>query len=165
MSIRVRDIMQKEIHTVTSGMSASDLERAFLERRVSGFPVVDSGRLVGLVTRSDIVRTLNVEHVYEEQLSDYYGELGGVSYADSERSSAEMGARVGARLESLKVADLMVRAVVTASPDHSLQEVAALLVEHGVHRLPVVQNGALVGIVTSLDLVRCIADGSVQASG
>jgi CBS domain-containing protein len=53
----------------------------------------------------------------------------------------------------------MVKSILTARPDQSLGEVAQILTEHGIHRLPVVEGGELVGIITSLDLVRIIAEG------
>jgi CBS domain-containing protein len=73
-----------------------------------------------------------------------------------------MGARVGARFEGMTVEDVMSRHVHTADPDQSVDEVARMMVDHGVHRLPVVEEGNLVGIVTTLDLVRMIAEGRFE---
>jgi CBS domain-containing protein len=52
--------------------------------------------------------------------------------------------------------------VVTVGPDASVEEVAKLFVEHGFHRVPVTEGDALVGVVTSLDLVGLIASGRLR---
>jgi len=71
-------------------------------------------------------------------------------------SLAEIGERTGRRLEELTVADVMAREPVTVGP----ADAARLLVEHRFHRVPVVESGRLVGILTSLALARSIAEGS-----
>ena len=161
MSMRVRDFMQEAVHTVRPTMTVIELEHAFLEHRVSGFPVVTDGSLVGVVSRSDIVRALEVEHTYEEQLSDYYGDWPGTRSSAGTMSMeavADVGARVGARVDGLLVRDVMMQQVVSVSPGEALERTAEILVEHGIHRLPVTEGGRLVGIVTSLDLIRLIAE-------
>jgi len=159
MTIRVRDVMETTVQTVGPGMSVTELERSLIEHHVSGFPVVDGGVLVGVVSRSDIVRTLNVERAYEEQVSDYYKQFSPGNEATLLDEVTRSGARVGARMEGLCVGDAMVKSVLTAGPDQDITDVAKLLVEHGIHRLPVTEDGVLVGIITSLDLVRVIGEG------
>ena len=162
MTIRVRDVMQTKLQTVGPKMTVRELEGALIAHHVSGFPVVEDGRLVGVVTRSDIVRTLVVEHTFDDQVSDYYAFLARPSASDAAEAVIEMGARVGARIEGMSVADVMVTNVITAAPDESIEEVAWLMVDKGIHRLPVTQAGALVGMITSLDLAGLIADGRLR---
>jgi CBS domain-containing protein len=142
-------------------MLLPDLERALIEEGVSGFPVVEGDRLVGIVSRSDVVRQLCVEQSVAETLSDYYADLGGCASGPVE-SFQEIGERVGTRIERLRVKDLMIHDLITASPEEPLRDVAARLLERRVHRLPVVVDGSLVGIVTSTDLVRLIAEERVR---
>jgi tRNA nucleotidyltransferase (CCA-adding enzyme) len=66
-------------------------------------------------------------------------------------------------MESLRVADVMVTSVITVGPDAPLESVARALVEHRIHRLPVVEEGRLVGLVSSTDLVRLVAEGRLRA--
>ena len=68
---------------------------------------------------------------------------------------------MGARIETLHVRDVMVRALIRTAPGETVAAVARTLIEHGVHRLPVVDGGELVGIVSSLDLVRLFAEDRV----
>jgi CBS domain-containing protein len=160
--MRVRQVMQTKVQTVQPKMPVTELERELITHRVSGFPVVSHGRLVGLVTRSDIVRSLTVEHTHDDQLSDFYDTLSTRPQASPADLTRDMGARVGARFEGMTVEDVMSRHVHTADPDQSVDEVARMMVDHGVHRLPVVEEGNLVGIVTTLDLVRMIAEGRFE---
>lgn len=159
--MKVEAVMERNVRTVDPEMALADLERAFLDARVTGFPVVSGGRLVGIVSRSDVVRQLGVEQSVAERLSDYYRESSGVA-VDSDASIDEIGRSVGARLEHLVVRDVMTRATITATPEQSLTDVARTLVEHRIHRLPVVEGERLVGIVTSLDLVRLFAEGRAK---
>ncbi len=63
----------------------------------------------------------------------------------------------------MTIKDVMCTTVLTAEPDQTLEEISRIMVNHGVHRLPVTEDGKLVGIVTTLDLVRLIADGRLGA--
>jgi len=156
MGAKVRDWMQREVRTVREDLSLDELDQRLLAERVSGFPVVSkSGELRGVVSRSDVVRQLSVERTWAETLSDYYTDWSG--RGESEPSLAEIGERAGRRLEERTVADAMAREPVTVAPDDDLAKAAGLLAEKRFHRLPVVEAGRVVGILTSLDLARYVA--------
>jgi CBS domain-containing protein len=155
-----RSLMQTEVHTVGPDMTLADLERAFLSNGVSGFPVVEGERLVGIVARSDIVRLLSVEQSTGEILSEYHREFGG-GESNANAASDIVASQLASRLGALRVRDVMITKVVAVSPDTPLTEVARTLVEARIHRVPVVEGEGLVGIVSSLDFARCFAEGSV----
>lgn len=157
--MRVADVMSTELQTVEPDLPLVELERKLIAHSVSGFPVVEAGRLVGVVSRSDIVRMVDVERSREEQISDYQRMTAPVGDEADESDSARTGARVGARLERMHVGDAMVRNVVTCAPDQSVQEAARVLLDHDIHRVPVTDGDQLVGILTSMDLVRLVAKG------
>lgn len=152
-----RDVMQTAVRSIKPDKTLPELEEAFLEARVSGFPVVEKEKLLGIVSRSDVVRQLCVERSLAESLSDYYRDALAFS-EDPTESFAEIAGRVGRRIEDLRVGDVMVTALITVSPDTPLDEVARTLVERRIHRVPVTEDGRLVGIVSSLDLVRLLAE-------
>jgi CBS domain-containing protein len=161
--MQVRDAMATGLITVQPRIPVTELEQRLIEHRVSGFPVEEDGKLVGVVTRSDIIRTLTVERTYEEQLSDYYSAPDPFDSADATAESVvQTGSRIGARIEEMTVRDVMSRKVLTADPSQSLEEVARVMVERSIHRLPVTQGDKLVGIITTLDLARQIADGRLK---
>jgi CBS domain-containing protein len=113
----IRDIMKKSVAYVTVPGTRADVLEVFQQKYVSGVPVVKEGKVLGVVTRQDLLRNPN-----EEQL-----------------------------------ALLMTRNPVVIAPDMSLMEAAKLLRDYGIRRLPVVEGGQLVGIVTVADFVREIA--------
>lgn len=161
MAIKVRDIMRTDVETVETDLPLAELERAFVEHRMSGFPVVESGRMVGIVSRSDIVRQLCVERTRAEMALDYYRESVEMD-TEPRENFEEVAQRVGNRIEHLTTGDVMIRDVLTISPDATLQQVAQLLVKQHIHRVPVTESDQLVGIVSTLDLVRLFADGRAR---
>lgn len=163
MALFARDLMQSKVHSVAPEMPLADLERAFLEAHVTGFPVVEGGRLVGVVSRSDIIRKLAAEQSYAEYVSDYHRDLGGAAEYDHLESIAEVTSRASSRLGSATVKDVMSHSPVTVSPDASVADVARLLVGKRVHRVLVTDDDELEGIITSFDLVQLIADGDSAA--
>jgi len=144
-------------HTVPSTMTLPELERQLLDKRVSGFPVVDEGKLVGIVSRSDIVRQLCVERKLAQTTSDFYLDSDGFHEHPLE-SFEEIADRVGERIEELTVRDVMIQTPHFIETTMTLDKIAAKLVDLRIHRLLVIDQGQLAGIVTSTDLVRLIAE-------
>jgi CBS domain-containing protein len=162
--LNVAALMQTHPETVSPGMTLTRLEERFYESGFTGFPVVEEGRLVGVVSRSDIVKSLLTERSRAEQVSDFCSQMGPVSDADITRSLESIATQVGVRLASMTVADVMIENVVTIESDCPAKELATLMIEGSLHRLPVLAQGKLIGLVTSMDLVRAISDGRLQAS-
>ena len=154
---RIADIMQRKVLTIAPGKSLPELERALLRTRVGAMPVVDrSGKMVGIVSRSDVVRQLCVERSLGEAMADAYRDQTDEAFV--EKSRRAVSEAIGKRMEQLCVRDVMVRDVVTVTPDVPLAKAAQLMVERRIHRLPVVEDGKLVGIVSSLDFTRLAAE-------
>jgi CBS domain-containing protein len=159
-TLNVRDVMQTQVHAVPPAMPLVELEQEFIDKHVSGFPVVDAEQLVGVVSRADIVRQLEVERQLAETTSDFYWDRSGF-HEEPVESVLQVASRVGQRIEDLHVSDLMSRHLVAVSADDSLAVLAQRFMEHHVHRVLVVEHGRLVGIVSTLDLVRLFADNRV----
>ena len=164
MNLTARDIMQTGVRVIGPEITLPELEREFLAAKVSGFPVVQDGELIGIVSRSDIVRQLCVERTLAQDTSDFYFDESGFHETPLE-TFEQIADRVGERIEQLRVKDVMVRNVRTVTTDQPLKVIAQLLVDHRIHRLPVTQEGKLVGIVSALDLARVIAEGHCDARG
>jgi CBS domain-containing protein len=75
-------------------------------------------------------------------------------------SQQAIGGAIGNRMERLRVRDVMIQDVLTVPPDLPVAKAAQLLIERRIHRLPVVENGKLVGIVSSLDFTRIVAEAA-----
>jgi CBS domain-containing protein len=159
MARTARDVMQTEVKSVSPELPLVELDKLFIESRVTGFPVVENERLVGVVSRSDIVRKLVAERSYAEYLSDFYRDIGSFDEPRAADTASELGSQVGVRLGSSTVRDVMSRNPVTVTVDDPIRRVAEQLVERRIHRLPVVSNdGRLEGIISTLDLVRLLVD-------
>jgi len=164
--LRARDAMNREVRHIAPDESLAELEQRLLAERIGGVPVVEQGRLVGIVSRSDVVRVLASEQAMADSVGDFYREFQEDPFAagarvaraaaeDPERSAEQ----VAHRLAGLCVRDAMVTDVVSVDADAPLREVAEQLVEHRIHRLVVTEGDRLAGIVTTLDLARLIAEG------
>ncbi len=147
--LQARDIMTQAVLTVSPETLVSDLAKTLVGKNIGGVPVVDSdGRLVGIVTQSDLVEraqelelppALNILdfHLYLEVPSHFFRKL-----------EKMLGATVG---------DIMSPKPVTVSPDTPVPRLAALMDRQKVHTLPVLEGGKIVGIIGKIDLVRALA--------
>lgn len=160
MSLRASDLMTTDVKTVGPEMRLTELETFFGDEGVSGAPVVSGTRLIGLVSRTDIVRLLAKEDKHIRSAISFYYYL---SPWDGEASlpdliSHETSTTIGRRLETLTVKDAMTYGVLAVAPDASIEEVCKEMTAHGVHRLLVVENETLRGLVSTLDIVRAVAE-------
>jgi CBS domain-containing protein len=157
MSRTVADIMQKKVRTIAPERTLPELERELLRSRVGALPVVErDGALAGIVSRSDVVRQLCVERSLGEAMADAYRDQTDERHA--EQSRTVIAGAIGQRMERLRVRDVMTRDVITVGPELPVEKAAQLLCERRIHRLPVVEGGRLVGIVSSLDFTRLVAE-------
>jgi len=156
MASRVSDVMQKKVLTVAPDTALPDLERRLLRARVGALPVVGADdRLAGIVSRSDVVRQLCLERSLGEAMADVYRDHNDEGFAA--QAQDQVATAIGKRMEQLAVRDVMTRDVLTVPPDLSLADAAARMIEHHVHRLPVVDGERLVGILSTFDLARVVA--------
>jgi len=157
------DIMTREVATASPRWTLAELERVLCEKKVNGFPVVEGRTLVGVVSRFDIIRKLSVERSRAGEISDYFRRYDADEDAVLKSFLAEEQS-VAVRLSAERVSDVMSPPTFVAPPDMAIRDVAALLFEHRIHRVPVVDEGReLVGIISSLDIVGLVAKGAQVA--
>lgn len=144
--MKARDIMTKNVVSITPESSIAEMAETMRKFRVSGLPVIDaSGQLVGLVTEGDCLRR---------------AETGTATARSGWRwflASAETLAGEYIRSHGRKVADVMTRDLITIGEDTDLDEIVHLMEKHKVKRLPVVRDGAVIGIVSRANLVQQLA--------
>lgn len=128
--------------TVTPDTTLADAARVMLARRAGSVQVIDdAGLLVGMLTESDLLRRpeLETEGRHVSWLKVFLNETPlTVDYT---------------AMHNLKVSDVMTRELLFAAPEDSLMEVAVSMQHHDVKRLPVVEDGTLVGIIGINDLL------------
>ncbi len=159
MAIRAREVMRTAVMAVRPDMPLSELEDALISHRISGAPVLDGGKLVGVVSRSDIVRYFSLQRSLEALLAQGRGE----QYAPGEKRAPAPIAHLTEQVRKLTVRDLMVTEPVAVSPDALIEEIAEIMVRRHVHRVLVTEGGAVVGIVSALDLAQLVAGGQLRA--
>jgi CBS domain-containing protein len=153
---RARDVMTTNVITAKSTDSIADLVTRICEHKISGLPVVDGeGRIVGIVSKTDLLASElahQFDHVYEVDLKVIFnamGETAPPSVDVMKSADGAGGARVGSIMKS---------PVITASPDTPLTEIALLMQTHNIHRVVITEEERIAGIVTSMDLLRLIAE-------
>jgi CBS domain-containing protein len=162
--LRVADIMRRKVVAVRPELPVTDLEALLVRERVAGVPVVEAGRVVGVVSRSDVVRQLEVERAQLGAASAFYLEPWDVEQRGAE-DAGRVPHAVAERFEHLHVRDVMIRDVIQVAPDATLRDAARRMAESRVHRVLVTEGGALVGILSALDLVRLLAEGALVERG
>lgn len=155
--LKAGDIMEKEPVTVHPGMTVDELGRLFIEKKSSGFPVVDtSGALVGMVTENDLINRNKRLHIPTVlRLFDAFIPLEG--YAALEEEIRKMSATV--------VSEIYTAEPITIKEDTTIEEIATIMAEKKVHHLPVLRDGALVGLVDQHNLIKGISGGESTVSG
>jgi CBS domain-containing protein len=148
----VRDIMTADPVTVSSAMGVTEAAKLMVDGRIGALPVVDDGVLKGLVTEGDLImKDIRLEYPTYIHLLD-----GFIMYPPStSRFERELKKAVAAT-----VADVMTAEPFTVQANASVEDVATLLVDRDVSRLPVLDGDELVGIVTKSDVLRSMIGGS-----
>jgi len=164
--ITASEVMQTDVRSVSSKMTVVDLEDVLVRLGIGGAPVVDDGKLVGVVSRSDIVRHLAGDFAAESIDTEYYWDMGGpTTPRDRGRSARADGGAVESALANLHVADLMIEDIISVAPESPVSLVAGLMVRRHIHRVLVVDGDKLQGVVTTMDLTRLFVDGRAVAQG
>ena len=150
----VRDIMTADPVTVSSATGVTEAARIMVEGRVGALPVVDGGKLTGLVTEGDLImKDIKLEYPTYIHLLD-----GFIMYPPSTtRFEHELKKAVAAT-----VGEVMTPEPFTVQADATIEDVATLLVDRDVSRLPVLDGEKLVGIVTKSDVLRSMLGGADQ---
>jgi len=139
--MRVRDVMTTDVATVAPDTDLRDVAALLVQKRISGVPVVEQRRVIGVVSERDIL--------FKERPSA--GVNRGVLAWLMDEGDLML------KIDAKTVQEAMTGPAVTIGPDRSVADAATLMLNEGVSRLPVVQGTELVGIVTRHDLVRAFA--------
>jgi CBS domain-containing protein len=146
--LKVKDIMTKELITVSPQTEIAIAAKILLERRINGLPVIDdSGKLVGILCQSDLVaqqKSIPIPSVYT--LLESYIPLTSLKRIDKEVK----------KIAALKVEQAMTPKPVTVGPETDIEDVARLMVDRKYHTLPVMEGDKIVGIVGKEDVLKTL---------
>jgi CBS domain-containing protein len=142
--MRARRIMSTTLLTVERGTPVRDVIRLLIDNRISGVPVVEDGVVVGIISEGDLILR---ERAYRQRGGMAF--LAQQLFEDHEKLAVEYR-----KAHGLVAEDVMSGPVVTILPGTPVEEIAHLMAERHIKRVPVVEGGKLVGIVSRGDVLR-----------
>jgi acetoin utilization protein AcuB len=131
---KVSSIMTRNLITVHPKDSLLDVKAIFDNHRIHHIPVVEFKKLVGMISKSDLLH-------YQRDYSQ-------VPYKDVFEES---------RLKAYKVGEVMTKGLATLSPDDRIDVAIEVFRENILHAIPVVENEELVGLITTHDIIEALA--------
>jgi CBS domain-containing protein len=143
--------MERDVVSVRPDADVESLLRLMREHELPGVPVTDeSGKLLGIVTESDLVLRDEDEDLHLPHHIDLWG---GVIFLESTKHYEERLRRAFAAM----VSDMMTPDPVTVGPEDPVQDAARVIAERRHNRLPVIDgDGKLLGIVTRVDVLEAL---------
>jgi CBS domain-containing protein len=148
VALTVRDIMESDPPAVHLSDSTETVLHTMREHELSGVPVVnEGGRCVGIITERDLILSEEGSELHLPAIFELWG--GVVFLQPLQRFEARVRKAFGARAR-----DLMTEDPVTIGPDASVREAAHVMAQEHRNRLPVVEHGKLVGMVTRVDVLE-----------
>src|SRR6516225_2654975 len=144
--MKAADVMVCAVISVRPSARVEEVAGTLLANRISAVPVIDEqGELLGIVSEGDLMR--RAEAGTDRSRSWWLEYLTGKQVLAAEYVKSH----------SHKVTDVMTRSVITATPETPLSEIATLLERNRIKRVPIVQNGKVVGIVSRANLLQALA--------
>jgi CBS domain-containing protein len=151
MALTVRDIMQHDPVSVTVADSVETVLQVMREHVLSGVPVVnEGGRCVGIITEADLVLSDEGEDFH---LPHYFELFGGVVFLERWSHFEDRARKAFASLAE----DMMTPDPITIEPDATVREAAHIIALRKHNRLPVIEHGRLVGVVSRVDVLDGLA--------
>lgn len=148
--LKAQDLMTRDVVTVPPDLPIKELSKLFLDKKKNGFPVVDAaGKLIGMVTEKDLIDQNKQLH-----LPTVIALFDAVIYLESEKKFEQDLLRMTGTV----VKDIHTPNPRTVAPETSLPEIAAIMAEHDIHTLPVMENETLVGVIGKIDVIRGLAE-------
>jgi predicted transcriptional regulator len=178
----VQDIMTRELVVVNEDLSLRDCVELLARQHLSGAPVIAGAEIAGVITLSDIASFLSTlapvprdepENGWDEEpppgsvegedvaVGAYFQELWADAGADLVERARATGAPEWDVLGEHTVQEAMSRRLWSIGPDVPVREAARRMEEADVHRLLVTREGRLLGLVTTADITRAVAEGRV----
>lgn len=156
--MKVHDVMTRDPVTVTPEITVREAAGLLRRHGIGGLPVVEGGRVAGMITESDILALLETRgpsedlwlpaplEILEIPVREY------MNWARTKEALSHIGDR--------PVREVMSSPAITVEDDVEIEDAASLMLREGIARLPVVRGGKLVGIIAREDIVRGVASGA-----
>ena len=148
-----KDLMTTDVKTVEADWPIDRVAQFLIDHDISGAPVVDDGRLVGVISLTDLARHSSSagESVSERPTAYYRHELEG-QYSEEDLDNLHL-----TEGDETTVEHVMTPQVYDVNEHTSIQQVAQVMHRGGIHRVFVTQDGEIRGIITALDMLKVVA--------
>ncbi len=160
--LKVKDVMTKPAVTVSPDTLVKDAAAVLADKNISGMPVVSEGRVVGIFSEADVLKSIKTT---KKNMRLIYPSVSSLGIAFQEEVTQREIIEAYEEIGKTPVSEVMTRDVVTVPPDIELNEAILKMVKHGINRLPVVEKGTLLGIVTRGDVIRGLAQEQAPKRG
>ncbi len=148
MEMLAKDIMTRDVKVAYPHDSIEQVAQVLMEHEISGLPVVNERQeLVGIITEGDLV--FQNKKITPPAFIEILGAL--ITLGSQEQYFKELKRTMATRVE-----ELMIKDVIAAKPEDTVKEVATMMVDKRVNRLPVLEGKTVVGIITRQDLIRAV---------
>jgi CBS domain-containing protein len=156
---KVGDYMNRQVFFVKPEFSIFDVAKIFSKNAISGAPVVEKGKIIGVVSVSDITKFMSLKMANAEIISENPTSMSLLFLNFARLSKDFIGFKKEMdRVSKTKIKNIMSKKVVCTCPNANLFEAATLMDKNDVNRLPVVENGKLIGIIARADLIKALIE-------
>ena len=145
-----KDIMTTDVITITEDMPVKQIAELFVKNNISGAPVVDdTGTLIGIVTESDLVyQEKPLTAPYFINILDAFFQINRKEYQEDFK-----------KITATTAGTLMVKKPFTATADTDISEIAKLIIQHRINRVPIIdEENKVIGMVSRHDIVKSMID-------
>jgi len=148
--MKVKDIMQTTVITIQSDTGIKEITKVLSQNNISGVPVVDaSGDLIGIVSEGDLLHKET-----NPRIPNAVGVLGSLIYYHGVKQF-ESDFR---KLTALQASQIMTKEIITINKDAEIEDAASLMVNKNIKRLPVVEDGKMIGIISRIDIIKTLLE-------
>ena len=149
--MKAREIMETNVITIKRETTIEEIAHVLTDNNISGVPVVDdNNKVIGMVTEKDLLYK-----DIEPRFPAVVELLGGLIFVKGVRHYNEELRK----LVATKAEDIMTKGVISINGDAEVEKIAEIMVEKDINRIPVVEDGKIIGIISRADIVKYIAKG------
>lgn len=148
--MKVKDVMQTNVITIRMDSEIKEIAKVLYDNQISGVPVIDlDGNLVGIVTEGDLIHK-----EANPQIPGVVGILGGLIYYHGVKQyDSDLKKMIASQASEIMTSD-----VVEIDKDVNIEDAATLMVSKKIKRLPVIEGGKIIGIVTRMDIIKTLIE-------
>jgi len=159
----VKDVMTKDLITCSVNTPLREAVALLRKNHIGGLPVLDNGKLAGIITESDVIAQLETSRISDDLWLPSPLEI--IEIPVREFINWEKTKHALTNIGDMPVKKAMTHRVVTATEDMDIEAAASLMLKEGIARLPVLRGTVLVGIITRADIIQGVGQTYNRTSG